>query len=372
MIYADNAATTKVDEYAYEKMYPFIMDEFGNASQLYSLAKKPRMALDEARGIIAKCISAEPNEIFFTSGGTESDNWVIKSILWRQTEKKRIVTSKFEHHAILNACAAIEKMDYPVTYIKPTNEGYVLPSALENVLNDQVALVSIMYANNEIGTIQPIKSLCKTAHRAGALFHTDAVQAIGHEDINVKDLDIDFLSASGHKFNAMKGTGFLYIKSGSQIEPYQNGGMQERGMRAGTENVAGIICMAYALKRNCEALEQNREHIKDLENIILHGLNEKKIAYKRNGGKEVLPGLLSLSFPDADGEAILRRMDLMGICISTGSACNSKAVETSHVLEAISLPEKYALGTIRISLGKNNTEEEAVEIVEAINKIISG
>lgn len=370
MIYADNAATTKVDKSAYDKMYPFVMEEFGNASQLYSMAKKPRVALEEARQIIAKCISAEPNEIYFTSGGTESDNWVIKSILWKQSERNKIVTSLFEHHAVLNACSALEKLSYSVSYVRPTSEGYVTPNALRDELNGQTALVSIMYANNEIGTIQPIKELCKIAHEAGAVFHTDAVQAVGHEEINVKDLNVDFLSASGHKFNAVKGTGFLYIKSGTKIEPFQDGGQQERGMRAGTENVAGIVCMAYALKRNCEFLEKNRKHIKRLENIVLCGLNERGIEYRRNGGNETLPGLLSLSFPGEDGEAILRRMDMMGICISTGSACNSKTVEMSHVLRAISLSEELAFGTIRISLGKNNTEDEAVKIVDAIAKIM--
>lgn len=237
-------------------------------------------------------------------------------------------------------------------------------------MKDGTSFVSIMLANNEIGSIQPIKALCEYAHSQGALFHTDAVQAVGHIKIDVKELDIDFLSASAHKFNGIKGCGFLYIRKGCRLLPYMDGGAQEFGNRAGTENIPGIICMATALKNNCRCLKENQERIKDLEGCLLKGLSEEGIEYVRNGGENTLPGLISLSFPGADGEAILHRMDLMGICVSTGSACNSKDTEISHVLKAIGLEEKLARGTIRISLGKNNTLEDVEKIVSALKKIL--
>lgn len=369
-IYADNAATTKLDKVAFEAMTPWLLEEYGNASQPYAFARKPKNALAEARANIASCIGALPEEIYFTSGGTESDNWVIKSSALSDSEKCPMITSAFEHHAILHSCISIEQLGYPVAYMFPTNDGYITPEILEKYITDNTRLVSVMFANNEIGSIQPIREICKTAHAHGALFHTDAVQAVGHVVIDVHELGIDFLSASAHKFNGPKGIGFLYIRKGAELKPYADGGAQESAHRAGTENIAAIIGMATALKANCDLLKQNQQHILTLEKQLISRLDEAGIIYKYNGGNNKLPGLLSLSFPDKDGEAILHRMDLMGISISTGSACNSVNTEISHVLQAIRLNEDYAKGTIRISLGKYNTKEDTDKIATALIKII--
>lgn len=370
-IYADNAATTKLDTVAFEAMTPWLLEEYGNASQPYAFARKPKKAIAEARVTIAECIDALPEEIYFTSGGTESDNWVIKSLAFSNVDKRATITSAFEHHAVLHSCAAIERLGYPVAYMWPSENGYITPEILESYITDSTHLVSVMFANNEIGSIQPICELCEVAHAHGALFHTDAVQAVGHVKIDVHKLGVDFLSASAHKFNGPKGIGFLYIRKGMDLKPYADGGAQERAHRAGTENVASIVGMATALKINCDALEKNHQHIMDLENTLLARLNDSEIAYRRNGGEKSLPGLISLSFPGKDGEVILHRMDLAGISISTGSACDSVNTEISHVLQAIKLDEEYAKGTIRISLGKNNTKAEAEKIAEALLKIIT-
>lgn len=369
-IYADNAATTKLDKAAFEVMTPWLLEEYGNASQPYAFARKSKKALADARATIAECIGALPEEIYFTSGGTESDNWVIKSSAFYDPKKRATITSAFEHHAILHSCTAIERLGYPVAYMWPSNEGYITPKILEKYITDNTRLASVMFANNEIGSIQPILELCKVAHAYGAIFHTDAVQAVGHIGINVHEIGVDFLSASAHKFNGPKGTGFLYIRKGVELPPYADGGVQENTHRAGTENVAAIVGMAAALKANCDLLEQNQQHTLNLERQLISRLDEAGIVYKRNGGGSKLPGLLSLSFPGKDGEAILHRMDLMGISISTGSACDSVNTEISHVLQAIRLNEEYAKGTIRISLGKNNTEEEAKRIAAALIKIL--
>jgi len=369
-VYADNAATTKLDKDAFEAMIPWLIDEYGNAPQPYAFSRKPRQALEEARATIAACVNALPEEIYFTSGGTESDNWAIKGSAFADCDHQTTITSLLEHHAVLHACEAIEKMNYPVVYMRPTNSGYILPDILENHINKKTRLVSVMLANNELGTIQPIKELCKIAHAHGAIFHTDAVQAVGHIKIDVRELDVDMLSASAHKFNGPKGVGFLYIKKGVTIHPYIDGGAQENRMRAGTENIASIVGMAVALKNNCDALEANIKHIMHLERILIRELNEAGINYVRNGGASKLPGFVSLSFPRKDGEVILHRMDLMGIGISTGSACNSVNKEVSHVLKAIRLDESLAKGTIRISLGKYNTEEHVYKIVDALKRIV--
>lgn len=369
-IYADNAATTRLDGAALEAMTPWLLEEYGNASQPYTFARKPKRALAEARATIAECIGASPEEIYFTSGGTESDNWVIKSSAFSDLGKRTMITSAFEHHAVLHSCTAIQRLGFPVTYISPSNDGYITPALLEENITDYTRLVSVMFANNEIGTIQPIRRLCEIAHAHGALFHTDAVQAVGHVKINVQELGTDFLSASAHKFNGPKGIGFLYIRSGVELIPYADGGAQENAHRAGTENVASIVGMAAALKRNCDLLQQHQLHILNLEQQLLSHLDTAGIPYKRNGGASSLPGLLSLSFPGQDGEAILHRMDLMGISISTGSACDSVNTEISHVLKAIGLDEDHAKGTVRISLGRYNSETDVEAIAAALTKIV--
>ena len=370
-IYADNAATTALDETAIEMMKPYLQNIYGNASQAYSFSREPKKALKEARATIAECIGCSPDEIYFTSGGTESDNWAIKGSAFADIEKRATITSQIEHHAILNSCKAIERLGYPVAYLYPTADGTVLPEELEKIITDQTRLVSVMFANNEIGTTQPLSALAKVAHSHGALFHTDAVQAVGHIPINVYDLGVDMLSASAHKFNGPKGVGFLYIKNGTKIAPLINGGAQEAGIRAGTENVASIVGMAVALRENHEHIQENIAHKKTLEKALLTGLDSSSISYVLNGGNDKLPGLCSLSFKDKDGEAILHRMDLMGISISTGSACDSVNTEISHVLKAIRLDENLAKGTIRISLGKNNTLDDVDTIVQSLRKILS-
>lgn len=369
MIYADNAATTKMDMDVFEAMTPFLLENYANASQPYSFARLAKKAIKEARETVAACIGADPDEIFFTSGGTESDNWVIKGTAPRNG-RCRVITTAFEHHAVIHACEHVKSAGCAVTYLMPTPEGVITTDALSKVITPDTSLVSVIMVNNEIGTIQPIKELCKIAHDKGALFHTDAVQAVGHIPIDVHDLGIDFLSASAHKFNGPKGIGFLYIKKGSQIEPYQDGGAQEFGLRAGTENVAAIVGMATALSKNYKSLGQTEQHLRKLESIILTRLTAAEIDFRKNGNGLQIPGNLSLSFRNYEGEMLLHRLDLMGIMVSTGSACDSQNTQISHVLKAIGADPEYALGTIRISLGKDNTCAEAEKIVCAIIKII--
>ena len=368
-VYADNAATTKLDNDAFEAMKKYLINEYGNPSQLYSFSRMSKKALKDSREIIANCINAQPEEIYFTSGGTESDNWAIKGTAFFDLSKRGTVTSTIEHHAILNACKAVECLGYPVTYLSPNKYGIIAPERLKKIITCRTRLVSVMLANNEIGTIEPIKELALISHQYGAVFHTDAVQAVGHIKIDVQELGIDMLSASAHKFNGPKGTGFLYIKNGTDISPYCNGGLQEFGMRAGTENVAAVVGMAIALKKNCEDIDFNKEKLLYLEELLLNKL--RGIDYIRNGYKEHIPGNISLSFKGVDGETILHRLNLKGIYISTGSACDSVNTQISHVIKEIKIPKEYAHGTIRISLGKNNTESDVVKISEALHDIIN-
>lgn len=368
MIYADCAATTKLDKTAFEAMQPYFFSEYGNASQPYSFSRKPKKALAEARASIAECINAQPEEIFFTSGGTESDNWAIKGTM-SYGDTRATITSQIEHHAILNSCSTLERLGSPVAYLSPNEKGLISPKTLEQSITNQTKLVSIMLANNEIGTIQPVCELSKISHAHGALFHTDAVQAVGHIPVDVQSLGVDMLSASGHKFNAPKGIGFLYIKKGTILSPYASGGLQEFGMRAGTENIASIVGMAVALHSNCMEIEKHIQHIQSLEQQLLQSLISADIPFLRNGVSH-LPGNLSLSFKGQDGEALLHRLDLMGICVSTGSACDTQNTQISHVLTAINLPENYAKGTIRISFGKENTVEDVSFIASALVKIM--
>ena len=370
-VYADNAATTELDPDAFEAMTPYFLEEYGNPSQPYTFARAPKTALHEARATIADCIGALPEEIYFTSGGTESDNWSIKGSLFAKSKKTGVITSAFEHHAVLHSCQAMERLGYPVVYLQPDKAGIVEPATLQEHMTRDFKTVSIMFANNEIGVIQPIRELCEIAHAFGAVFHTDAVQAVGHVPVDVATIGVDLLSVSAHKFNGPKGIGFLYIKKGTNIAPYADGGAQERKYRAGTENVPLIVGMATALKKNCSNMQKNADHILGLERQLLERLNCAGIVYSRNGSKNTLPGLLSLSFPGASGEAILHRMDLQGIAISTGSACDSQNTKISHVLRSIQLDEASAKGTIRISLGRNNTAEDVERIVYALVKTVS-
>lgn len=377
IIYADNAATTKLDEEAFEEMKPYLLEEYGNPSQPYFFSKKTKLALKKARKTIAECINAEPEQIIFTSGGTESDNWVIKECGF-PTDVKTIITSSIEHHAILNACEYMNEAGRAdISYLPVDSAGTVSEDSLAKelaydgspVASCSTKLVSIMIANNEIGTIQDIKSLCDIAHNHGAAFHTDAVQAVGHIPIDVKELGVDFLSASSHKFNGPRGIGFLYTNEKRLLTPFHNGGMQENAKRAGTENVPAIVGMAKALENNCKQMEANTKHITALEEELLNRIAD--LNYVRNGAKTHLPGNISLSFRGYEGEQLLHRLDLMGIAVSTGSACDSVNTQTSHVLKAIGLDNKLAIGTIRISLGKHNTMEDIIYISDALHKIMN-
>lgn len=370
IIYADNAATTQLDIDAFEVMKPYLLGEYGNASQPYSFARTAKKALKDSREIIAQCIGAQPEEIFFTSGGTESNNWAIKGTAFSDAVKHGFITSSIEHHAILRPCADIEKMGYPVSYLSVDSFGIVNEKTLLECINSDTRLVSVMTANNEIGSIQDISTLAAIAHSYGAVFHTDAVQALGHIEIDVNLLGVDMLSASAHKFNGPKGIGFLYVREGTPLVPYASGGGQENHMRAGTENIASIVGMATALKKNVAVMKDTASHLMSLENRLLMGLSEANIQFSRNGSKAHIPGNMSLSFPGYSGEALLHRLDLMGICVSTGSACNSKETQVSHVLKAIGLDDKEAKGTIRLSFGKNNSDNDVDTIISALRKIL--
>lgn len=364
LIYADNAATTKMSQAACEAMVRFQLENFANASQPYSFARNAKKALKESRQIIAGCIGANPDEIYFTSCGTESDNWVIKGV-----NCSTIITSPIEHHAILKPCAEVEKQGRKILYIPVNATGIVDTIALKQMVK-QDSLVSVMMANNEIGTVQSINELAFIAHENGSLFHTDAVQAVGHIHINVEELGIDLLSASAHKFNGPKGIGFLYIKDGVKLNPLISGGAQELSNRAGTENVAAIVAMAIALQENIDNIDINSQWLLSLEQELLELLDNSGVSYVRNGDVRHIPGCISLSFAGFSGESILHRLDFQGICISTGSACDSKDTKISHVLKAIGLEESLAKGTIRISLGHTNTIEDVRIIAEALIKIV--
>lgn len=369
-IYADNAATTKLDIDAFNAMKPFLLDEYGNASQPYSFTKSTKNALANARSAIADCINAEADEIIFTSGGTESDNWAIKAMALGDREHRATITSQIEHHAVLRSCAAIERLGYPVAYLPVDSKGIVHRDVLLNTITAKTLLVSIMLTNNEIGTIEPIRELCSIAHANEAYFHTDAVQAVGHIHVDVKKLDVDMLSASAHKFNGPKGIGFLYVRKGTPIHALMDGGAQEDNKRAGTENVAAIVGMATALKKNCACIDTTSAKLLVLEEALLSRLHSKGVPFIRNGGADTVPGNISLSFLRESGEMLLHRLDLMGICVSTGSACDSHNTQVSHVLNAIQLADEYARGTIRVSLSKDNDLDEALAIADAIAKIL--
>ena len=374
MIYADNAATTKLDIDAFEAMKPFLLEEYANPSQPYSFSRKAKKALKDARKTIAECIHAEPEEIFFTSGGTESNNWAIKNYTV-SSDIHHVITSAIEHHSVLNAC----KNPYFGHFMIPVdNYGTVKAEELikilerprEAVATCESTLVSVMTANNEIGTIQPVRELAEIAHAHGAWFHTDAVQAVGHIPINVRTMGIDMLSASAHKFNGPKGIGFLYSRN-DLLQPFHNGGSQESGMRAGTENVPAIVGMAVALKKNIAQMKQNTVHLSKLTEIFLSVLHQADIDFILNGHPtDRLPGNINISVKGKSGEGLMHLLDLKGICISTGSACDSVNQQISHVIKAVRVPDDYAEGTIRITFGKENTEQEAAELADVLIKMI--
>ena len=371
MIYFDNAATTKVSPAVRDAMLPYFADNFGNPSSIfYSLGSDTKREVENARKTVADCLACDPKEIYFTASGSEADNWAIKGVALK-SGKKHIITSAIEHHAVLHTCEFLEKQGYTVTYLPVDSDGLVSPADLENAITDDTALVSIMYANNEIGTIQPIKELCEIAHKKGVPFHTDAVQAVGTLHINLQDLGVDMLSLSAHKFHGPKGIGALYIKKGTKIERPIHGGGQEKGMRAGTENTAYIIGLAKALADATEKMEEKTAHILRLRDKLINGILDAVPFTILNGHREKrLPGNANFSFRYIEGEGMLLHLALSGFAVSSGSACASASLDPSHVLLAIGLPHEIAHGSLRISLGAENTEEEVDAFLKTLPPII--
>ena len=367
MIYMDNAATTKVTDSVFNAMLPYLRENYGNASAIYSLGQKSRAAIENSRIKIAEILKTKPSEIYFTSSGTESDNWVIKESL-NPREKHHIISSRIEHPAILNSLKAVKSLGSDYSLISVDKEGFVNLDELSEKIRDNTKLISIMFANNEIGTIEPIEEISKIAREKNILLHTDAVQAMGNVKFNLRDLDVDMLSISGHKLGAPKGIGILYIKEGTEISPFINGGEQERGMRASTENVASIVGIGRALEDAYANIDANIEYTRDLRDytiekllnihgIILNGPREKR-----------LPGNINITLKDTKPQTMVQYLDMYDICVSSGSACAAGSINPSHVLRAIGRSEEDSLSMLRLSLNHNNTREECDYVVEKISQ----
>lgn len=373
MIYLDNAATTKVSEEVFEAIKPFFCEQYANPSAIYSFAGKNMTAVDEARHHVADLIGAKDNEIYFTAGGSESDNWAIKATAEAYKNKgKHIITSTIEHHAVLHTCQNLEKQGYEVTYVNVDENGVIKLAELEKAIRPDTILISVMAANNEIGTIQPLKEIGELAKKNGVLFHTDAVQAYGHIPLNVDELNIDMLSASGHKFHAPKGIGFLYIRKGVRIGSFVHGGAQERSRRAGTLNTPGIVGIGTAAKLAKETLEENMKKETVLRDYLIKRVLEE-IPYSRLNGDPVkrLPGNANFCFQFIEGESMLILLDQKGICASSGSACTSGSLDPSHVLLAIGLPHEIAHGSLRLTLSEETTKEDIDFTVDNLKAIIA-
>lgn len=382
-VYADNAATTPMSETAFNAMKPWLTENYGNPSSLYRIGRAAKEALNDARTVVGKCLNAAepvnekndyaPGEIVFTGGGSQADNLAIRGFMHGPSSKgrKHIITSKIEHHAVLYTCEALEKEGYRVTYLNVDKEGRVDLEQLKAELSEDTALVSVMAANNEIGTIQPIKQIAELAHSVGAKFHTDAVQAVGHMHIDVQEMGIDMLSLSGHKFRGPRGTGVLYVKNGIQLEPLVYGGGQERGLVSGTENTAGFIGLAAAMQDACEHLDEKMGYVKKLTDKLVKGIMEN-IPYSHYTGDPVnrLPGTASFVFEAIEGEGLILRLDNAGVCGSTGSACSTGSLDPSHVLMAIGLPHEIAHGSLRLTLGEQNTEEDVDYVIETVTDVV--
>lgn len=373
LIYLDNAATTKTAPEVVQAMLPWFTENYGNPSSIYSLGTESKKAVSEAKDIIAGSLGAASNEIYFTAGGSEADNWALKAAAEAYASKgKHIITSKIGHHAILHTCEYLEKKGCEITYVNVDENGIVKLDELEKAIRPDTILISIMFANNEIGTVQPIKEIGEIASRHNVLFHTDAVQAYGQLPINVDECHIDMLSASGHKLNGPKGIGFLYIRKGIKIRSFIHGGQQERGRRAGTENVPGIVGMGAAAKRAFSILEEKRAKETELRDYLIEQI-EKEIPYCRLNGdrNRRLPNNVNFSFRFVEGESLLIMLDMKGICASSGSACTSGSLDPSHVLLAIGLPHEIAHGSLRLTLNEENTKEEMDTTVAAIKEIVT-
>lgn len=372
LIYLDNAATTKTAPEVVEAMLPYFTEKFGNPSSVYSFASGNKEAISEQRDVIAGVLGAKSNEIYFTAGGSESDNWALKATAEAYGEKgNHIITTKIEHHAILHTAEYLEKRGFEVTYLDVDEDGKIRTEDLERAIRPSTILISVMFANNEIGTIQPIREIGKIAHDHGILFHTDAVQAFGQVPINVDECHIDMLSASGHKLNGPKGIGFLYIRKGVKIRSFVHGGAQERKRRAGTENVPGIIGLGTAVKRAAATMEERAGKEKSLRDYLIGRVMEEIPYCRLNGHKtDRLPNNANFSFQFVEGESLLIMLDGKGICGSSGSACTSGSLDPSHVLLAIGLPHEIAHGSLRLTLSEETTKEDIDYVVDSLKGIV--
>lgn len=370
--YFDNSATTRVKDEVFKEMIPYLSIEYGNPSSLYSIGRSAKRAISEARRRVASLINCSPEEIYFTSCGSESDNTALKGIAYDNKEKgNHIITSKIEHPAILNSCKSLENKGFKISYIDVDKDGMLNLEKLESEITNQTILISIMYANNEIGTIEPIKEIAQIAHSHGIIFHTDAVQAVGNIPIDVRKMNIDMLSLSGHKLYAPKGIGALYVKSGIEFERFMDGGHQEKNKRSGTENVAEIVALGKACQIAEKNIERYQQKLKNLRDYCLNKIQEKIPDIYINGTMERrLPGNINISFKDLNSGELLLRLDEVGICASGGSACSSKEASPSHVLTAIGLPSELSKGALRLTFGDYNTKEDVEYLVENLVRIV--
>lgn len=375
-VYADNAATTPMSESVYNAMKPWLTEHYGNPSSLYRIGREAKKAITEARHKVARALNAaDPTEIIFTGGGSQADNLAIRGYVKGLSARgrKHIITTRIEHHAVLYTCEALEKEGYPVTYLNVDAQGHVDLDQLREAISDNTAIVSVMAANNEIGTIQDLKAISDIAHAAGAVFHTDAVQAVGHMALDVQAMGIDLLSLSGHKFRGPKGIGALYCRKGIALQPLVYGGGQERGLASGTENVAGMVGLGVAIEEATgENLAPKMDYVRGLTNRLVEGI--MKIPYTHFTGDPVnrLPGTASFVFEAIEGEGLILRLDFAGVCASTGSACSTGSLDPSHVLMAIGLPHEIAHGSLRLTLGEQNTVEDVDYLIETVTKVVEG
>ena len=375
-VYFDNAATTAVDKRVLDEMLPYFSEQFGNPNSAHQIGRNSKVAIEDARELVAKLIGAEPSEIIFTSGGTESDNTALKGVV-AATRKTEIITSPIEHHAVIHPAESLKLQGVKVTYLEPDSNGIVQPEQVEEAISDDTAIVSLMHVNNELGSINPIKEIADVCREKRVAFHSDTVQSVGKIPVNVKDLGMNLLSISGHKIYGPKGVGVLYVKNGTPWIPWLQGGSQERRRRGGTSNVAGIVGLAAALRFAVEEMEQNLDHFKTLRNALIDGLTKHYSGRFQINGPETggVPHIINVGFitPDQkglDGEMLLLNLDIDGICVSNGSACTSGATEPSHVLQGIGVPDDIANSSIRISFGKQNRVEDVQLFIKKLEKIL--
>lgn len=371
MYYFDNSATTPISEKVLEAMMPYLTSSYGNASSIYSLGRESRKAIDKARDQVAKALNCDSKEIYFTNSGTESDNWAIKGVAYGNKDKgKHIITSSIEHHAVLHTCKHLEKQGFEVTYLPVNKNGLIEIKDLLEAIRPDTILISIMYANNEIGTVQPIEEIGEIAKEKNIYFHTDAVQAIGNIDIDLQKLNIDLLSLSGHKFNGPKGIGALYIKNGTKVENLLHGGSQEKGKRPSTENVAGIVGLGKAIELATKDIAKKEKYLKDLREYAIENLLKIPNTILNGDREKRLPGNVNICFEYIEGESILLMLDQHNICASSGSACTSGSLDPSHVLLAIGLPHEIAHGSLRLTFSERNTKEEIDYLLNLLPPII--